>query len=134
MRTTIPPEAQDLVESDVPAVVSYRDAAGRILSWPFWAEVVDGRVIISADRDSRKAAHLRRDPEVGILFLDRSDPERYLSVSGRVVEIRDDPDMKMIDRLSMRYQARPYTERDVPREVYALEISRAAYAPGASED
>ena len=59
MSATIPAEARDLVESDVPAVVSYRDDAGRIVSWPFWAEVVDGRVVLSADRASRKAAHLR---------------------------------------------------------------------------
>lgn len=131
MSTTIPPEARDLVESDVPAVVSYRDDSGRILSWPVWVEVVDGRVVFSGDRGSRKSAHLRRDREVGILFVDRVDPERYLSVSGRVVEIRDDPDMTMIDRLSQRYQGRPYAIRDVPREVYVVEISRAAFMPGA---
>ncbi len=133
MSATIPAEARDLVESDVPAVVSYRDDAGRILSWPFWAEVVDGRVVLSADRASRKAAHLRRDPEVGVLFHDRHDPERYLSVSGRVVEIRDDPDTTMIDRLAMRYTGRPYAIRDVPREVYVVEISRAAFMPGAGD-
>ncbi len=131
MPTTIPPEARDLVESDVPAIVSYRDDAGRILSWPLWVEIVDGRVVFSADRDSRKAAHLRRDGEVGILFLDRGDPERYLSLSGRVAGIRDDPDMSMIDRLSQRYQGRPYPIRDVPREVYVVEISRVAFMRGA---
>jgi PPOX class probable F420-dependent enzyme len=131
MAVVIPLEALDLVASDVPAVVSYRDASGRILSWPFWAEVADGRVVITADRTSRKAAHLRRDPEVGILFLDRDDPNRYLSISGRVVGIGDDPDLVLIDRLSMRYQRRPYEIRDVEREVYLVEPSRATYAPGA---
>ena len=131
MPATIPPEARDLVESDVPAVVSYADEAGRILSWPLWVELVDGRVVFSADRGSRKGAHLRRDPEVGVLFLDRHDPERYLSVSGRVVEIHDDPDSTMIDRLAMRYQGRPYEERDVPREVYVVEVSRVAFMRGA---
>ncbi len=131
MGATIPPEARDLVESDVPAVVSYRDAAGRILSWPLWVEVVGGRLVFSADQGSRKAAHLRRDPEVGVLFQDRDDPERYLSVSGRVVDVHVDPDMTMIDRLSMRYSGRPYEIRDVPREVYVVEISRVAFMPGA---
>lgn len=130
MTAPIPDDARDLVTSAVPVVVSYRDAQGRIISWPLWAEVADGLVRFSTEKSSRKAAHLRRDPEMGFLFLDASDPYRYLSVSGRVVAIEDEADLATIDRLARRYQGSDYEDRGPEREVFVVEPTRVVYTPG----
>ena len=39
------------------------------------------------------------------------DPYQHVSLSGTVGELWDDPDMKVMDRLSMRYMGEPWPER-----------------------
>jgi PPOX class probable F420-dependent enzyme len=130
MTATIPTEAQDLLTSAVPVVVSYHDADGRIVSHPLWVEEADGLFRFSTPRGSRKTEHLRRDPEVGLIFTDHANPYRYLSASGRVVETHDDVDLVTIDRLAHRYIGSAYGFRDREREVFVIEPSRVIFSPG----
>jgi hypothetical protein len=54
--------------------------------------------------------------------VDRTDPWRFLVIRGRVVEMRPDEGLAMIDRLSHRYVGTPYRRRDVEREIFVIEI------------
>jgi len=130
MSVRIPAVAQDLFTSDVPVIASYHDADGRIVSFPMWAEHDDGRFRFSTPLGSRKTSHLRRDPEVGLIFTDRVDPFRYLSVSGRVVDVHDDEDLATIDRLARRYIGSDYPDRDGAREVFVVQPSRVTFSSG----
>ena len=129
MEHRIPEEAQDLLSSDVPVMLSYRDKAGRIISVPMWVEHDDGVLRFSTPKGSAKTVHLRRDPEIGLVFTDRMDPYRYLSISGRVTSFSDDVDLETIDRLAERYEGGPYPDREQEREVFEVEPTRVVYAP-----
>lgn len=131
MTQRIPEEAQDLLSSDVPVMLSYRGKGGRIISVPMWVEHDDGVLRFSTPKGSAKTGHLRRDPEVGIVFTDRTDPYRYLSISGRVTSFADDVDLATIDRLARRYEGGSYEDRDQEREVFEVEPTRVVFAPGA---
>jgi PPOX class probable F420-dependent enzyme len=130
MPTQIPAEAEDLVTSDVPVIVSYHDAKERIVSFPMWVEHADGVLRFSTPKGSKKVEHLRRDAGVGMIFTDRANPFRYLSVSGRVVDIHDDEDLATIDRLARRYIGTDYADRDEAREVVVIEPSRVTFSRG----
>lgn len=130
MAPTIPADAEDLTRTSIPVIVSFHDASGRILSVPLWVEHADGALRFSTPKGSRKTVFLRDDPEVGFLFTDASNPYRYLSVSGRVVDVHDDEGLATIDRLARRYVGSDYEDREQAREVFAIEPTRVLYSPG----
>jgi hypothetical protein len=67
---------------------------------------------------------MRRDPRVAITVLDLGDWYRAVTVLGRVGEIRDDEGLADIDRLSQRYRATPYWNRERKRVTALIELQR----------
>jgi PPOX class probable F420-dependent enzyme len=70
----------------------------------------DGRILLTMDRDSHRLRHLRGEPRVALTVLG-DDWYNQLSLLGRAVEIREDPDLLDIDALSHRYLGEPYEDR-----------------------
>jgi hypothetical protein len=60
--------------------------------------------------DAHRLPNIRNNPHVAMTVLGE-DPYQHVSLSGRVAEIWDDPDLKVMDRLSMRYTGEPWQER-----------------------
>jgi hypothetical protein len=54
-------------------------------------------------------------------------PWHWLSVSGRVIDIRPDEDLAWIDRMSAKYTGQPYQRRS-PREVFTIEVDRVSHS------
>lgn len=52
-----------------------------------WVDYEDGHVVLNLTTFRAKLEHLRRDPRVSLLVLDRADPYRWLGLEGRVAEI-----------------------------------------------
>ena len=69
------------------------------------------------DEGRKRLDYLRRDPRVSLTALDEASWYTHVSVQGRVVEFRDDPDLADIDRLSRHYSgaALPHP-RPAPRQ------------------
>ena len=65
---------------------------------------------------------LRHDPRVTLTALDEASCYTHVSLQGRVVEWRDDPDLVDIDRLSVHYAGRPYPTRDRRRVSGWIEV------------
>lgn len=63
-----------------------------------------------------KYRHLRRDPRVSVLVIDRDDPYRWLSVSGRA-ELTEEGAQEHIHALSRKYFGRDYRVRPGERRV-----------------
>ncbi|MFH4410293.1 pyridoxamine 5'-phosphate oxidase family protein, partial [Acinetobacter baumannii] len=64
----------------------------------------DGRILVNMDETRRRVAYLREDPRVTLTVLDGDNWYTHLSVQGRVVEWKDDPDLVDIDRLAKHYR------------------------------
>ena len=72
--------------------------------WYGWR---DGQIWLSMDHDAKRLESLRDNAGVAITVL--GDPwYTHVSLSGRAIEIRADPDMADCDALSVRYTGAPY--------------------------
>src|SRR5207302_8982183 len=78
---------------------------------------------ISSPVGSRKGRSFRGRAQVGISIVSPTNPWHWLSVSGRVVDIRPDEDLEFIDRMSQKYLGSDYPRRS-PREVFTGSIDR----------
>jgi PPOX class probable F420-dependent enzyme len=83
----------------------------------------DGRIVLSMDEMSHRLRHLRGDPRLALSVLG-DDWYSHVSVLGRAVELRPDPDLADIDALSQRYLGEPYEDRTYRGVTVLAEIER----------
>ncbi|HEX4930462.1 MAG TPA: TIGR03618 family F420-dependent PPOX class oxidoreductase [Gaiellaceae bacterium] len=55
-----------------------------------WVDYDGEHVVLNLNNFRAKLEHMRRDPRVSVLTIDRNDPFRRLAIDGRVVEITTD--------------------------------------------
>ncbi len=122
-RAPLPPELERFLEKPRPAVVGTIAPDGSPVTTATWYDWVDGRILLTMDAAGRRVRNLRRDPRVSLTVLGNSWYNQ-LSLLGRAVEIRDDPDFADTDRLSIRYEGKPYEERDFTSVSVLVEVER----------
>ena len=111
-----PDPVRDLLAQANPAVVSTLRSDGHPVSVATWYLLEDDdRLLVNMDHTRRRLQHLRVDPRITLTVLKDGDWYTHVSIVGQVVEMREDEGLADIDRLSMRYRGRPYTNRDSPR-------------------
>jgi PPOX class probable F420-dependent enzyme len=126
----IPAELVDLLTGSILGHVTVTTPRGALVTHIMWVDYEDGRVLTSSRVGSAKGKALRADPRIAVSVVDRANPWRWLSVSGRVVDIRPDADLAFIDKLSRRYTGRDFMLRDMEREIFVIEPERVRSATG----
>lgn len=126
----IPAELVDLLTGSTLGHVSVITPRGALTNHIMWVDYQDGRVLTSSRVGSAKGRALRADPRVAVSVVDRANPWRWISVSGRVVEIRPDTGLAFIDKMSRRYTGRDYVMRDMAREIFVIEPERVRSSTG----
>lgn len=121
--TTIPDELRDLFDEPALAHVSYLNRKGQIVPWPMWVDLDGDHILISSPVGSRKGQSLRERDQVSVSVVSGKNPWHWVSVSGRVINIQPDHDLKFIDRMARKYVGKEY-ERRTPREVFTIAIDR----------
>ena len=124
-RPPLPPELQEFLRQPNPCVIATVDPNRGLhtaATWYDWLE--DGTVMLNMDESRRRLPHMHQHPEVALTVLDRGDWYRHLSLSGRVREIRSDPDLTDIDRLAQRYLGQPYSDRRRRSWTAIVEVER----------
>lgn len=118
-RAPLSPELLRFIEKPRQAVVgTVRDDEAPVTT-PCWYGIdSDGRLVISMGDDSHRLRHLRANPRVALTILG-DNWYSHVSILGRAVVFRPDPDLADIDELSQRYEGVPYDDRDY-RGVTAL--------------
>ena len=84
---------------------------GSPLSTPVWVGREGDHLVVCTGDGSLKARNVRRDPRVAISLVDFRDPYEELQIRGRVVELRPDPDLKIMDGISHKYIGKPFPVR-----------------------
>ena len=126
----IPAELVDLLTGSTLGHVTVVAPRGALLTHIMWVDYEDGRVMTSSRVGSAKGKALRADPRIAVSVVDRANPWRWISVSGRVIEIRPDEGLAFIDKLSRRYTGRDYMMRTMDREIFVIEPERVRSATG----
>ena len=73
-----------------------------VATWYVWE---GGRVLVNMDEGRRRLEHMRADPRVSLTVMELANWGSHVSLQGRVVSIEEDPDLRDIDRISVRYTA-----------------------------
>jgi len=120
----LPPRLQAFLSAPRRAVVgTVRDDGSPVTTACWYGLLDDGRVLLTMDRDSHRLRHLRAEPRVALTVLG-DDWYNQLSILGRAVEIREDPELADIDALSQRYLGEPYEDRSYNGVSVLVEIER----------
>src|SRR5450631_225673 len=97
-------------------------------SVPVWIGRDGDRMVICTGEKSLKARNTRRDPRVALSIVDFHDPYREAQIRGRVVEWRPDPELKIMDTISIKYTGREFPMRDPEgRVALIIEADRVRY-------
>jgi PPOX class probable F420-dependent enzyme len=97
-------------------------------SVPVWVGREGDRIIICTGEKSLKARNTRRDPRIALSLVDFHDPYREVQLRGRVIEHRPDPDLRLMDPISLKYIGKPFPMRDPENRVaLIIEIDKARY-------
>jgi PPOX class probable F420-dependent enzyme len=126
----VPAELVDLLTGSTLGHVTVLTPKGALATHIMWIDYEEGHVLTSSRIGSAKGRALRADPRIAVSVVDRANPWRWVSVSGRVVEIRPDAGLAFIDKLSRRYTGRDYMMRTMEREIFVIEPERIRSATG----
>ncbi len=88
------------------AVVAVLREDGTAHQTPVWVDWDSEHVLLNLNTDRAKLDHLRRDPRVSVLVLDRDDPFRWIGIEGAVTEITPDGAYEHIVRQAGVYLGR----------------------------
>ena len=111
----LPDSVTELLGKPNPAVIATVRPNGQPVSVATWYLLDGDRVLVNMDRARKRLDYLRQDPRVSLTVLAADDWYTHVSLQGRVVEMRGDPDLADIDRLASHYTGRPYPNRERDR-------------------
>lgn len=120
----LPEKVSALLAKPNPAVIATVRPDGQPVSVATWYLWEDGRVLVNMDEGRRRLDYLRREPRVTLTVLDSAGWHTHLSLQGRVVELRDDPELVDIDRLARHYIGERYPKRQRNRISAWIEVDR----------
>jgi PPOX class probable F420-dependent enzyme len=118
----LPPELERFLEQPWIAVLATVRRDNTPATTACWYDLENGRLLITMYATAHRLPNLRRNPHVAMTIVGE-DPYQHVSLSGVVQEMWDDPDLEVMDRLSMRYTGEPWPERE-PCVSALIEISR----------
>jgi PPOX class probable F420-dependent enzyme len=99
-------QAEFLREGHLATVATVRPD-GTVQLTPTWVDSDGERVLINTAEGRKKPQYLRHNPNTSVLVVDRKNPYRWLSVTGKA-ELEHQGAEEHIDVLAHRYVGRDY--------------------------
>jgi PPOX class probable F420-dependent enzyme len=97
-------------------------------STPIWVGRDGEFIVICTGENSLKGKNTRRDQRVALSIVDFHNPYEEVQIRGRVVERRPDPDLKIMDPISIKYTGKPFPFRSPEgRVALYIEVDKARY-------
>ena len=128
----LPDHLRRLLAKPNPAVITAIRQDGQPVSVATWYLFEEDRIVVNMDAGRKRLDYLRHEPRVSLTVLDEAGWHTHVSVTGTVVELRDDPDLHDIDRIARHYIGRDYPDRERPRVTALVDItSWHAWGPNA---
>ena len=129
MGIVIPGTVKELVDGPNFAHLATLMPDGSPQSVPVWIGRDGDRITVCTGEGSLKARNTLRDPRVAMSVVNGTNPYEEAQLRGRVVERRPDPQLTVMDAISIKYTGKPFPFR-APEGRIALfiEIDKARYA------
>ena len=118
----VPARYHDILESTTMAHLATVDARGRPQVNPVWFLWDGEHVLLSIRPVAQKYKNLRNDEHVAMSFLDPSNPQRYVEISGEVVEWELFLDLTFVNQLARKYTGADYTRGYPGEERYKVTV------------
>jgi PPOX class probable F420-dependent enzyme len=126
----IPDELTYLLTTDIPAHVSYVARHDSVRIVIMWVDYDGEHVLTSSRLGSFKGRVWRKNPQAAVSVVDKQNMWRFVTISGRVTEIKPDTDLAFIDKMSRRYTGADYRFRDMEREIFVITPDRITASTG----
>ena len=84
---------------------------------PVWFDNDGEHILINTNEGRVKDKNMKARPRVAMVIQDPSTPYRYLQVRGEVVELIREGADEHINKLSLRYDNKPWTYRQGQRRI-----------------
>src|SRR4029450_3955997 len=85
-------------------------------------------LLVGTSEGSLKGRNTKRDPRVALSIVDFDNPYEEIQIRGRVVERRPDPNLEIMDPISMKYIGKPFPMRSYEgRVALVIAVDRARY-------
>ena len=78
---------------------------------PVWFDTDGEHILINTNEGRVKDKNIKKRPKVAMVIQDPSTPYRYLQIRGEVVEMTREGADEHINRLSLKYDNRPWAYR-----------------------
>ncbi|HEV2281015.1 MAG TPA: PPOX class F420-dependent oxidoreductase [bacterium] len=126
MTTQVTEPVRKFLEKPNFAVLATRSNGG-LQATPMWFVYEDGQIVLNSSKGRAKLRNMRRHPEVALAVVDRENPYQYVQICGKVTAFDEKNGARDIDRLSQRYNGRPYPYPggDAPEKRVTIRITPA---------
>jgi len=94
---------------------------------PVWIGREGDRILVATGGNAVKTKNCQRDPRAAMSIIDFHNPYEEAQLRGRVVEIRPDDDLAVMDPISHKYTGKPFPFRNSPRVVLVIDVDKARY-------
>lgn len=84
---------------------------------PVWFDHDGEHILINTNEGRVKDVNMKARPKVAMAIQDPSTPYRYLQVRGEVVEIIREGADEHINKLALRYDNKPWTNREGQKRI-----------------
>lgn len=129
MGIVIPAEVKDLLDGPNFGHLATLMPDGSPQSVPVWVSRDGDRVIICTGEGSLKARNTLRDARVSLSLVNMRNPYEEAQLRGTVVERRPDPQLTIMDPISIKYTGKPFPFRNPEgRIALYVECEKARYA------
>lgn len=84
---------------------------------PVWFSIDGDHILINTNEGRAKDRNMKARPRVAMTIQDPDDPYRYLGIRGEVVSHTTEGADEHINKLSIRYDSKPWTYRKEQRRI-----------------
>ncbi|WP_084964856.1 pyridoxamine 5'-phosphate oxidase family protein [Thermoactinospora rubra] len=122
-KAPVPSEIAAFISAPRPAIVGTVRPDGAPSTTATWYDWDGSCLMLSMVATGPRARNVRNDPRISLTILGDSWYD-HVSLLGKVIRLREDRDLADLDRLSMRYWAKPYPKRELECVTAIVQVER----------